>query len=273
MAARTDRPIKSGKLSAPINWLEQLDRNVRKLRSGSDWLRESDLALQRCRRFIMVRFPELPTPFVQSVFRREISRGEKQIGDSTHAERVLRDLKPIQKSQLAGLLLDVVEALQVHARHQQSSKKVQELNSEADRRTRMLFRKASSVRRDLEGLQRYAERLHPSLGLDYARAASRCLKSLANLKEDPSAGEYFRSIRSVYPTLEDPGQLGIVELYWFFRHECHCTGADSEVRVAMIANEFLGLKLKYLPQYKDAESQGCQAVRRAVSRFRPRTVD
>ena len=91
MAARAgERPIKSGKLSAAINWLEWLDRKVRKLQPGSDWLRDSEPALQRCRRFIMVRFPELPTPLVQSVFCRELSRGEEQIGDSEHAERVLR---------------------------------------------------------------------------------------------------------------------------------------------------------------------------------------
>lgn len=276
MVARAgDHSIRLGKPFAPINWLEQVDRRVSELAAGSDWLKDSELARQRCRRFIMARFTELPSPLAQSVLSRELSRGERQIRESEHAERVLRGLRPGQGSQLAGLFLDIIEALQVHARHRQSSKKVQELAAEADRRTRMLCRRVSSIRRKLESLQIYAEGLDPSLSLNYFRAATRCLKILASLKEDGSAGEFYRSLKPEYPTLEDPWQLGLVQLYWFFRHECRCSGRDSEVRVAMIANDLLAgpgrRKLRYIPKYRDAVSQGCSAVRLAVSRYHPRT--
>jgi hypothetical protein len=140
----------------------------------------------------------------------------------------------------------------------------------------MLLRKVLTIRGELEDLREYAASLHATLGLEYDRAAKRCLDVLEKLKPDSLATEFFHSQKSKYPPLENPRQLGIVQLYWFFHSECGCTGGESEVRVAMIANEFLtpvgGRKLRYTPTYKDAESQGSSAVRLAVSRFRPRTV-
>lgn len=139
----------------------------------------------------------------------------------------------------------------------------------------MLSRKTSKLRVDLEGLREYASGLHALLGLKYVRAADNCLKMLSHLNEDPFTLEVVRSLNSEYsecPAGEDPRQLSIVELYWFFRHECRCSGVDSEVRVAVVANAFLGHNLAYIPEYKDGESQGCPAVRQAVRRYRPHTL-
>jgi hypothetical protein len=219
----------------------------------------------------MTRFPELPRPFPDQVLRDELSWGEKRIRNSEHAERILRDLKPGQRSQLAGLLLDIIEALEFYARHEQFSKPVSKVAAEHPRRKRMLLSKVSKIRHELEILLKYAEDLHPLLSLEYVHAAKRCLKSLANLKEDPSDDDYYHSLKSAYPTLEDPRQLGMVELYWFFCDECRCSGSDSEVRVAMLANDFLASSLKYIPKYNKDESQGSPAVRIAVSRFHART--
>jgi hypothetical protein len=269
MAAQAaDRPTKSGNFSASVNWLEYLDNRVSELSAASDWLDDSELALQRCRRFIMARFPGLPSMFDQSVFCRELSQGERLIKDSKHGDRIFRGLNLVQRNQLAGLLLDVMDALRFRTGHQESSRKLQELATEGDRRTRMLFRKVSGIRRELEALRTYAERLHPLLGLKYVRAAELGLRAFNNLKEDPSAGESYRWLRSQHPTLEeDPRQLGMVELYCFFRYECRCGRPDSEVRVGMLANDFLASPMKYVPKYGGAESQGCPAVRIAVSRW------
>jgi len=136
----------------------------------------------------------------------------------------------------------------------------------------MQYRKIGKIRRELESLREYAKRQIPLLGLDYIRAADRGLKALANVKDDPSGGEFYLSLKSEYPRLQDPRQLGIVEFYWFFRNECRCSGREAKVRVAMIANAFLASKLKYKPNYRDAESQGCSAVRVAVARYRARTT-
>ncbi len=146
------------------------------------------------------------------------------------------------------------------------------LAAERNRRNRMLLRKVSKIRRELELLLKYAKDLHPLLKWGYVHAANSCLKSLANLKENPSDDDFYRSLNSEYPTLEDPRQLGMVELCCFFRYGCRCKGPDSEVRVAMLANDFLASPLKYIPKYDGLESQGCPAVRIAVSRFRARTT-
>jgi hypothetical protein len=257
----------------PINWLEELDKRASELPAESVWFKDSELLFQRCRRFIMARFPELPRLFPAQVLCDELSRGEKRIRSSDHAERILRDLKPGQRNQLAGLLLDVIEALEVYARHTHSSKSVSELAAERNRRKRMLLRKVSKIRRELERLVKYAEDINPLLSLEYVHAAKRCLKSLANLEGNSHDDEFYCSLRSEYPTLEDPRQLGMVELYCFFRYECRCSGPDSEVRVAMLANDFLASPLKYIPKYNGTESQGCPAVRIAVSRIRPRTTN
>jgi hypothetical protein len=272
MAARsTNRVVRPRTPSAYINWLEQLDKRIRKLSAGSDW--QEELGPHRCRRFIMVRFPELERPLPEQVFASELLRGERLIDKSKHADRILRGLNVAQRSQLAGLLLDIAEGLDMYNPRRVSSKEARKLGAEWERRTRMLSRKVSSIRRKLEGLRDYASDLHPLLGLEYIRAAKRCLETLAKLKEDSSDGEFYRLFESEHPTLQDPRHLGIVELYWFFRHECGCTGRESEVRVAVLANEFLACNLAYIPKYNDAESQGCPAVRQAVLRCSPHTTN
>jgi hypothetical protein len=223
----------------------------------------------------MARFPALPRPLSNSVLSRELARGEKQLGDSEHGNRIQLGLDAGQRGQLAALFLDVIEALKTYSRYRNSSQTAHELASEGERRTRMLFRKVLSVRRKLENLTKYAEALHPVFGLEYSRAAKRCLKALENLKADSSAGDFYRSLKSEYPLLEHPRHLGIVELYWFFHHECRCSRHDSEVRAALVVNLASPRQspLKYIIKYRDAESQGSSAVRIAVSRYRWRTGD
>jgi hypothetical protein len=260
-----------------FNWLEALEKEVRKLPSGSNWFEHRHLAPQRCRRFLMARFPKLVRAFPDTVLSSEFSRGIKRIRRSDHGSRILRDLSPAQAIQLAGLVLDLIEATETYASHGRTRKTVGELAAEADSRSRMLSRKTLKIRRELQGLIKYARRLNPALQAGYPRAAERCLEILEKLKPDHSAGEFYRLQRPEYPALEDPRQLGMVQLYWFFRHECRCSGRESEVRVAMTMNEFLPShrrkKLRYNAKYTDAETQGCSAVRLAVSRYHPRTID
>jgi hypothetical protein len=219
----------------------------------------------------------LPRLFSEAVFSSELSRGERLIQSSKYADRILRGLNADQSRQLAGLLLDLAEAMEYYVSRGRSSQTAQRLAREADRRARKLSRKTSKLRGDLEGLRKYARRLHPLLGLRYFRAADDCLDILSGLREDPFALEVSRSLKAEYRPLENPRQLAMVELYWFFRHECGRSGHESEVRVAMMLNEFLRSggagELKYSSTYDGIESQGCAAVRLAVSRYRQGTTD
>lgn len=270
MAARVREDAGShGIPSSHCSWLKELDRRVGELAAGSDWSDDPQLAPQRCRRFLMTRFPELRRFFPNLVLRNDLSQGRKLIQGSDSAEWILRDLKPKQKRQLAGLLLDIIEALEFYVGHTKTSKSVSKLHTERSRRERMLLRMVVKIRLKLEHLREYAKALNPLLGLEYVHAANRCLKFLANLEEKPSEDEFYRSLKSEYPSLEDPRQLGMIQLYCFFRYECRCSGADSEVRVAMLATDFLKASLHYTVRYTGDETKGCPAVRIAVSRFRP----
>jgi hypothetical protein len=269
---RRYRDRSSAKSPSKANWLEELDSRVRQLRETSDWSTDADLSLQRCRLFLMVRFPELPRPFADEVLSDELSRGEKQIRNSQHAERILRDLNAGDRAQLAALLLDAIGALDVYTRHSQSSKSLSKLGAERNRRKRMLLRKVSEIRRELAELVEYAKKLDPLLGLEYVHAAKRCLKSLSNLEENSCNDEFYDAVTSEYLALEDPRHLSMVELYCFFRYDCGCTRPDSEVRVAMLATDFLSAPVKFTPKYDGHESEGCAAIRIAISRFGTRTT-
>ena len=253
------------------NWLKQLDIRTKRLSVGLDWREE--LGPQRCRRFIMARFPKLLRLLPEEVLSDQLSLGENLIRGSRHAKRVLDELDVVRIRQLAGLILDVIEAVDFYLDHRGRSQTAQKLAAEADRRTRMLASKASKLRNGLKSLGEYAEGVHPLLRLKYARAADKCLKILFRLREDPFvpfALEIAHSLRVEYPTLQDPRQLGIVQLYWFFRHECELTCRESEVRAAILANEFLATNLAYIPDFNEGE-KGCPAVRQAVRRYSPCT--
>lgn len=217
----------------------------------------------------MARYPQLLRPLWDRVFLRELARGEQRLRGLTDSGRILRDLNADQISQLAGLLVDAMEAVDCHTSRRRSSQVAQRLAGEADRRARMLSRKTLKLRSELEKLRDYAQGLHPLLGLRYAKATDRCLDILSRLREDPFALEVARSLKDEYPTLENPGQLAMVQLYWFFRHECRCTGTESQVRVAMVMNDLLACNLAYIPTGAD---EGCPAVRQAVLRYRPLTT-
>src|SRR5262245_43277012 len=190
-----------------------LDDRVRGLKESEFWIEDSVLASQRCRLFLMTRFPHLPRPLADQVLSRELSCGEGRLGRLLGAGRILRDLNPAQRKQLVGLLLDIEEALKIYAGRSRSWRRASKLAAEFPRRTRMLSGKVKAACRSLEDLRTYAAGLDVSLGRDYVRAADHCLSMLANLKEDHSAGEYFSMQRSEYPALENPRQLGLVQLY------------------------------------------------------------
>src|SRR5215831_16553414 len=133
-----DKGRKSRRASTPFNWLEMVDARVAGLNETEFWREDSVLALQRCRLFLMVRFPHLLRPFSDEVLSRELSRGEERLCGLRHAKRVLRDLSGAQRKQLAGLVLDIELSLEAYARHGRNSKMVRELAATGDRRLRVL---------------------------------------------------------------------------------------------------------------------------------------
>jgi len=249
-----------------------VDARVAGLSETEFWRVDSVLAFQRCRLFLMVRFPHLPCPFSDEVLSRELSRGEDRLCGLRHAKRILRDLSGTQRKQLAALVLDIEQSLESYSRHGRNSEMVRELAATGDRRLRVLSRRVIKICSELSELIKYTKNLHPVLQQGHLRPLERSLEILEKLRVDPSFGEFYRSQIPEYPARENPKQLAYVQLYWFFHAECKCTGPESEVRAAVVLNEFFGLAIKYIPRYRIDRSMGSSGVRQAVMRFHPRTI-
>jgi hypothetical protein len=187
---------------------------------------------------------------------------------------VLQGLTKEQQIQLAALMVDVASDLEKYRNRKQAQVWFRSLGREGPRRQRMLLRKVAKVRQALDDLHKYAESLDPSVGSEYQQAADAALAQLSVL----GGARPFEPLLDLSAELRgiagDPTSFSMVQLYWFFRHECGLSGDESEVRVAVLRNELwheYGVdRVAYRPRYEDAESRGCQAVHEAVRRFRPR---
>jgi hypothetical protein len=150
----------------------------------------------------------------------------------------------------------------------------------------MLNRKLQKARQSVEELMAYAQdsrkenapdsplyRARRMLGQPYIVAASNALRDL-DIKYLPDAQKHIEiATESMSVGSEDVEVFGMVQLYWFFRHECNLNGDESEVRVARLRNAFWiengASAVTYRAKYIAGQSQGCEAVHVAVRRFRP----
>ena len=131
----------------------------------------------------------------------------------------------------------------------------------------------------LGDLMSYAKRSNATLAPRYFGLAKKCLAQferaadsdwltrVKSLAQDRSSTEYIKFLALT------PLESEMVKLYWFFRHECGLQTGECEVRAALIRNCFWtkhGVRaVKIRQRYQDGETRGCDAVRRAVERFRP----
>ena len=175
----------------------------------------------------------------------------------------------MQSDQLAGLVIDLVGDKDMFRILSSEEKEWKQISKDGRKKQEKLTNYVLNARTALTKLRDLAVRASPSLGVPYKSAAERCLRDLDTLYERVPSPIESRHSR---PT-ENPLSSSVVPLYWFFTEECGLSGNESEVRAAMIRNEFLtppeSAKLKYKAQYSNAESQGCSAVRLAVKRWRP----
>ncbi len=269
----TNHRAGAGKRSL-FNWLKWLDGEVRKFPRGANWLKHPPFQFARCRLFMMARYPQLRRPFPDEILGRALSGAEHEMSEHREARHALDGLNDRQRKELAALFLDTVDSLTSYKGYRRSANRVHKLANEAARRTRMLTRKLEKARRALEDLRKYGASLDELLGWEHVRAAETSLERLRKLKEDTDP-EFYQSIRPEYPALEDPVTLGMVQLYWFFRHGCRLSGDEAEVRVARIRNalwtEHGVPEVGYRPEYQTGESKGCNTVHIAVLRFKQGT--
>jgi hypothetical protein len=209
-----------------------------------------------------------------------LSEWEERISSHPDGNRVLTDLNARLRQQLAALLLDTITDLENYRSRKKSANRLQKVANEAQRRTRVLVGKVAKIHSALEKLRKYAERIDPLLGREYALTAKSCLKQLTNLRmhDDPSAD--LRMLNETEnETPKDPVNFAMVQLYCFFRHGCRVPGDEAEVRVGLLRNSFwwkyeiASVPIRTAYDSKTAESKGCDAVHQAFLRYSLRVVD
>ncbi|MDA2934030.1 hypothetical protein MYX82_06775, partial [Acidobacteria bacterium AH-259-D05] len=233
-----------------------------------------------------VLLPRVAKMFFESgkrVFYEMLAEYEEDIATHDEAKLALKDLAKEQRQQVAALLIDSMVSFEIYKPDARVAKELGELGREAPWRLRMLKRKIDKARAALEDLRDYSEKLHSTMRgnsreLSWERrdskwAAEHCMKTLdeVELCKPESFRENYESKISLSQYPRDPTTFNMVKFYWLFRHGCELSGHESEVRVALIRNAFWTEWTKPVTVrhgYDGVESQGCDAVHRAVSRFR-----
>jgi hypothetical protein len=264
------RRRRPGKL---FNWLRALDRRVKSLVEAGkigDW--RTAFAQESCRLFLMTRYSFRSGPMPSKVVEDTILTELLRLQGSKNGPSILKDLSYKQQQQLGALLWDIQEALTSYESHQQSAREIRKLAREVPGREEKLRTKLDKIRSALYDLLALAYESNPTVGHEYVLKARKCLGVLSVLNIGGMAGKYFQGLRDELQEFHEPKSRGLVQLYWFFRYEARFSGVESEIRAAMIANDILHLNLQYRIKYR-AEARGCQGVRRAVERYRPRTAE
>src|SRR5262249_49480141 len=212
-----------------------------------------------------------------------IADWEGKISAEATTESVLAGLSSAQRQQLAALVCETCDALEIYMGRKRMIARLGKLSKEADRRRHMLVQKAKHAKKSSVALRDYARQLDPVIGAAYVATANRCLQELEPLCRQPTdfsgtrfSESHYRELRSglldaPHPVPDDPTQFNMVRLYWFFRHGCAVTGDESEVRTGLIRNAFWKEWIKPVDvrrAYNSGESAGCAAVHIAIHRFR-----
>jgi hypothetical protein len=251
------------------NWLTAFDEAAQSLEPAQTFLDCSGLHL--------IRHPQLqPIPPEDTYALRIFESNQKSflhqiaMKQALFPPRATKGLTPAQSDQLAALVIDLEGDSEHFLRYGKDAAELRQILRGGETKQRKLTQQVKNARAALSRLRDLAAKVPPVLGGPYRAAAERCLKDLDGLFE-PIPNQMWRE-RTQVQSVDDRTSFAVVPLYWFFRHECQLSGNESEVRAAMIRNQFLTPEgkppLKYKPQYSDAETQGCTAVRQAVKRFR-----
>lgn len=259
-----------------FDWLANLDNRARRLPKAEAWW-AYDL-------FLFARYPRLqPGPDqgkrLDIALRAAGYKAQLQllmhwkgkIASLPASERILRSLGSAKQIQLFALMADIASDFETFERRRNARDWSRSLGREGPRRQIVLLRKLDFARQSLKVLQQYASALDPSLAIEYVEAATEALGRLTELGPIRRLEDLLPLSRELSEIAESPATFAMVQMYWFFRSGCRCTGDESEVRVGLIRNDLwtsFGVStVDILSEAQTGQSQGCQAVHEAVRRF------
>lgn len=290
--------------AAPGNWLAWLDEHVQTVDPPTQWtnapafmlVRYPDLRPKRpwaegeanLKGLSLARLTAAQEAYDEEHqdFWRDVSGQERKLAALKASRRVLTKLNSGQRQQLAALVSDSILSIIEYPKKMRLKRELQSLVKTAPAQVRKSKRKLHKIIQDAEDNRNYTRHIHPWLRPGRTQRAERILAAARGTLENsrPEAarndshdalnklaeGPSFR--KEIDRLAQNPLEFEMVKLYWFFRHECKLPIGESEVRVAMIRNSFwteLGIEqVHFCDEYRGDEPIGCDAVRKAVERFR-----
>lgn len=267
--AESDPP---DQVSGPINWLAHLDRKAARLRRRANW---SDLA-PYC--FWFIRYSHLRLDAPPDALQQELKKREAEIRGADL--RILGTLSPDLRQQLAALVCDTINDFERFRDRQRTLTRLRNLRNDQGRKLAAKVKGAITAVSDLHS---YAWNLDPWLREPTAGIAKKFLVEINVIQTERRmnprriadwADLHIRMVTEDdnHPVPDDPTSSGMVKLYWFFHHGCELNTDEAEVRTALVRNALwteYADAVRFVPTYTGSESAGCDAVRKAVTRFRP----
>ena len=267
----------------PHNWLKSLDEAAANLPVAKSWLHPYGY-------FELTRYPRLQPHepergdllggYVRpgrQTYERQLREQEERISSNPGAHRALRKLCPEQRREVSALVNDLTVELEQHVRWKRMPEQMVRGTAPMKRLFRSMESKIRKLGTAAEEALRVARRLERLVGPDIQGDLRRISTQVTSLGT---------TLRTIHPCTQanavrnsdyfqmaanDTPSFAMVQLFWLFHYGCALTVGDSEVRVAAIRN---ALWSKYATRVecairKSDESEGCDAVRRAVERFSP----
>jgi len=270
---------KARKKTGLVNWLKHLDEEAPCFSPALTWLQPYDY-------FLLTRYPRLQPrddKIGERTYAKLVNRQEQQILAHPQAQQALVELSPERHKEVAALVFDWTVHFQEHAKWSKYPEQFRTRARQSARLARLLQSHRKKVQKSIVKIASAVSGFDPELGgKGIVEALQRNFEQIASAGLNTSPwddGKLSSRVKeSSYNQLfaDDLVTLAMVQLFWFFRHGCELSVGESEVRAALIRNELWSdyadpVKRsiqKSESNQKNEESEGCDAVRQAVKRFR-----
>lgn len=247
-----------------VDWLASLDGWAQEWTPAKSWLHPYDY-------FVLTRYPRLQPvedAVGKEVYERQLARQLIQLASCSL--RILKRLTPEQQKQVAALVYELSLHFEEHRRYAEELARLRELIKSWKRLEREVGQAKRKIDSAIERVLKFASALKDPVGSNILAASCKMKQRLSpqDLESWMNAlvrNDYFRLFAS------DPSILAMVQLYWLFRHGFGFDAGESELRTALIRNclwtNFVK-PVRCISRKMTDQPIGCDAVRKAVRRFR-----
>jgi hypothetical protein len=265
-------------------WLAHLDAKAKTLQPATSWSNPYDC-------FMLARYPWLQpksglvpdTTFRvgELMFSKWIKKQDECISTDKKARRALRDLNDSQRRQLAALVYECTVQLEEHLVWADRLRNAVKLAKEAESFEKRLTRTKNGLLRAFPEFEKASSRVDELVGPQEVLSQVRQLSSSIQQIRTSHGVDYWAGIRrsileSKYYRMValDPTSMGMAQIFALLHYDFGITKGEAEVRTALIRNALWSTRSTHVPKvkitsrYLHDQAIGCDAVRKAASRFR-----